>query len=73
MEGCKGKFKITGGEGQFKGINGSSDMVIRFSLGAIFVNLESGALTHVAEGLAVWPNLIYTITSNLIYQGAGRL
>jgi hypothetical protein len=61
MEGCQGKFKITGGEGQFKGIKGSSDMVIRSSLGAIAVNLESGAVIHAAEGLAVWPNLVYTL------------
>ena len=60
MDGCKGKFKITGGEGQFKGIKGSSDMVVRSSLGAIAVNLESGAVIHAAEGLAVWPNLVYT-------------
>ena len=61
MDGCKGKFKITGGEGQFKGIKGSSDMVVRSSLGAIAVNLESGAVIHAAEGLAVWPNLVYTV------------
>ena len=39
-------------------------MVIRSSLGAIAVNLKSGAVTRDAEGLAVWPNLIYTIPSN---------
>jgi hypothetical protein len=61
MDGCKGKFKITGGEGHFKGIQGSSDMIIRSSLGAVAVNLESGAVIHAAEGLAVWPNLVYTL------------
>ncbi len=64
MDGCQGKFKITGGEGQFKGIKGSSDIVIRSELGAIAVNLDSGAVIHAAAGLAVWPNLIYTIPSN---------
>jgi len=63
MDGCQGKFKITGGEGRFKGIKGSSDMVIRSALGAMAVNLESGAVIHAAEGLAVWPNLVYTIPS----------
>ena len=58
---CKGKFKITGGEGEFKGIKGSSDIMIRSSLGAVAVNLESGAVVHAAEGLAVWPNLVYTL------------
>ena len=61
MDGCEGKFKITGGEGRFKGIEGSSDMVVRSSLGAVAVNLESGAVVHAAEGLAVWPNLVYTL------------
>ena len=61
LDGCDGKFKITGGEGKFKGIKGSSDMVIRSSLGALAVNLESGAVIHAAEGLAVWPNLVYTL------------
>jgi hypothetical protein len=61
MDGCKGKFKITGGEGQFKGIQGSSDMIIRSSLGALAVHLESGAVIHAAKGLAIWPNLVYTL------------
>ncbi len=61
LGGCRGKFKITGGEGPFKGIQGSSDMLIRSSLGAMAVNLESGAVIHAAEGLAVWPNLVYTV------------
>ena len=61
MDGCQGKFKITGGEGHFKGIQGSSDLVIRSSLGAMAVHLESGAVIHAAEGLAIWPNLVYTL------------
>ncbi len=61
MDGCDGKFNITGGEGRFKGIQGSSDMMVRSSLGAVAVNLESGAVIHAAEGLAVWPNLVYTL------------
>ena len=63
MEGCEGKFKLTGGEGPFKGIKGSSDIVIRSSLGAVAINLDSGAVIHAAEGLAVWPNLKYTLPS----------
>lgn len=61
MEGCQGKFKITAGEGRFKGIKGSSDMLIRSTLGAIAVNLDSGAVIQAAEGLAVWPNMTYTL------------
>ena len=61
MDGCQGKFNLTAGEGPFKGIKGSSDMIIRSSLGAVAVNLESGAVVHAAEGLAVWPNMVYTL------------
>ena len=61
MDGCQGKFIITGGDGQFKGIKGSSSMIVRSSLGAIAVNLESGAVIHAAEGLAIWPDLVYTL------------
>ena len=27
------------------------------------VNLDSGSVIHAAEGLAVWPNLVYTLPS----------
>ncbi len=57
----QGKFTITGGEGPFKGIKGSSDMVIRSALGSIAVDLKSGSVIQAAEGLAVWPNLTYTV------------
>lgn len=62
-DGCQGKFNITAGEGPLKGIKGSSDMVIRSELGAVAVNLDSGSVIHAAEGLAVWPNLVYTLPS----------
>ena len=61
---CQGKFKITGGEGPFEGIQGGSDMAIRSALGAMAVDLKSGSVIQAAEGLAVWPNLKYTLPSN---------
>ena len=61
---CQGKFKITGGEGPFEGIQGSSDMVIRSALGAMAVDAKSGSVIQAAEGLAIWPNLKYTLPSN---------
>ena len=57
----QGKFNITGGEGPYKGIQGSSDMMIRSALGSIAVDLKSGSVIQSAEGLAVWPNLTYTV------------
>jgi hypothetical protein len=61
---CQGKFNITDGEGQFKGIKGSSDMTIRSALGSMAVDLKSGSVVQAAEGLAVWPNLKYTLPAN---------
>lgn len=61
---CRGKFKITGGEGPFEGIQGSSDMSIRSALGAMAVDAKSGSVIQAAEGLAIWPNLKYTLPSN---------
>ena len=58
---CSGKFNITDGEGEFKGIKGSSDMVIRSALGAMAVDMKSGSVIQAAEGLAIWPNLKYTL------------
>ena len=58
----QGKFTITGGTGEFKGIKGSGNMVARTVLGAMAVNLESGATVSAAKGLAVWPELKFTIS-----------
>jgi hypothetical protein len=58
---CQGKFNITGGEGPFEGIQGSSDIIIRSALGAMAVDQKSGTVIQAAEGLAVWPNLKYTL------------
>ena len=57
----QGKFTITGGTGEFEGIKGSGDMVARTVLGAMAVSLESGAVVSTAKGLAVWPELKFTI------------
>ncbi len=61
---CEGQFKLTGGEGPFQGIQGSSDMAIRSALGAMAVDMESGSVVRAAKGLAVWPNLKYRVPSN---------
>lgn len=61
---CEGDFKLTGGEGPYKGIQGSSKMSIRSALGAMAVDMESGSVIRAAKGLAVWPNLKYTVPSN---------
>ena len=61
---CDGTFKLTGGEGPYEGIQGSSKMVIRSALGGMAVDLDSGSVIRAAKGLAAWPNLKYTVPAN---------
>ncbi len=58
---CDGKFTLTGGEGPYKGIQGGSKMQIRSALGGMAVDMESGSVIRAAKGLAVWPQLKYTV------------
>lgn len=60
---CNGTFTLTGGEGPYQGIQGSGDIAIRSALGAMAVDQESGSVIQAAKGLAVWPNLKYTLPS----------
>ena len=53
----QGTFTITGGTGSLEGITGSGDMYARTALGAMAVNLESGAVLEAAAGMALWPEL----------------
>ncbi len=61
---CDGNFKLTGGEGPYQGIQGSSKMVIRSALGGMAVDMDSGSVIRAAKGLAAWPNLKYTVPTN---------
>ncbi len=60
---CGNKDENKSGEGPFEGIQGSSDMSIRSALGAMAVDAKSGSVIQAAEGLAIWPNLKYTLPS----------
>lgn len=64
LDECDGTFKITGGDGQFKGIQGSSKLLIRTKLGEMAVDPKSNNLIRNAEGMAFFPSLKYTIPSN---------
>ena len=43
------------------GITGSSDMQVRMALSAMMGEPTSGDVVAKAEGLAVWPNLRYSV------------
>jgi len=58
---CEGEFKITGGTGSFEGITGSGNMAVRTALAGLASDLDSGQIIREAAGLAVWPELKYSI------------
>jgi hypothetical protein len=57
--GCKGDFKLTGGSGQFKGITGSSKLIVRSPLSVLAGDMASGSVVRVASGIAILPELKY--------------
>jgi len=59
--GCKGEFRLTGGTGRFKGITGSSKLVIRSPLRALSVDMANGAIVRTGSGLARLPELKFSI------------
>ena len=61
---CEGEFKLTGGTGKFKGITGSGPVMVRTVLAGMMLNMKSGSTVSGAAGLAVWPELKYTIPGN---------
>ncbi len=58
---CKGEFRLTEGTGQFKGIRGSSELIIRTPLAHVSEGLASGAEIGVNSAVAILPNLSYSI------------
>ncbi len=58
---CDGQFKLTGGEGPYKGIAGGIKIQIRSALGGMAVDMYSGSVVRAAKGLAVWTKLKYTV------------
>jgi hypothetical protein len=59
--GCKGDFKLTGGSGQYKGISGSSKLLVRSAINTLVVGLSSGSVVREATGIAILPELTYSI------------
>ena len=59
--GCKGDFKLTSGTGQYEGISGSSELLVRSALNTLVVGMSSGSAIREATGIAILPELNYTI------------
>ncbi len=62
--GCKGEFRLTGGTGRFKGVTGSSKLVIRSPLSEIAMDMANGAIVRTGSGLARLPELKFTLPDN---------
>jgi hypothetical protein len=58
---CDGRFEITGGTDEFEGISGGGDMRIRIALSSMMRDAASGDVIAEAKGLAIWPNLTYSL------------
>lgn len=58
---CKGEFRLTEGTGIFKGIRGSSELIIRSPLGHVAQGLANGSEVGVSSAVAILPNLSYSI------------
>ena len=60
---CEGEFTLTGGTGKFAGITGGGQLIVRAALSETAASLSSGGVVRGAAGLAIWPELTYTIPS----------
>lgn len=58
---CEGDFKLTGGTGKFKGVKGSSKMLIRSPLRALIADMPNNSVLRVGSGIAILPELKYTL------------
>jgi hypothetical protein len=59
LEGCEGRFDITGGTGKFDGITGGGDFVVRTAIGELSMDIPINGIQATSVGLAIWPNLHY--------------
>jgi hypothetical protein len=59
---CKGRFTITGGSGQLKGITGEGEMIVRTTLADVALGKPGeGNVQETGAGLIEWPALHYRI------------
>jgi hypothetical protein len=60
LQGCTGKFELTGGTGKLLGITGESEFMVRSGVAEFAVKGDE-TVQETAAGLAVWPALKYRI------------
>ena len=59
--GCGGNFELVGGTGEFSGISGESEFLIRSAIRELAINAMRGEVTDPVLGLATWNNFTYQI------------
>lgn len=60
---CKGDFTLVGGSGKFKGVTGSSELLVRSPLRALVADMGNGNVLRVGSGLAELPKLTYELAT----------
>lgn len=61
---CEGDFKVTGGTGRLEGVTGSSKLMVRSPMHVLAEDMASGSVIRVASGIAILPELSYTIPAD---------
>lgn len=61
---CKGNFTLVGGTGKFKGVTGSSELLVRSPLRALVADMGNGKILRVGAGLAELPKLTYELAAS---------
>jgi hypothetical protein len=57
--GCDGKFKLIAGTGEYSGVTGEGDFLMRSGLQAIAISSAGNVVERAATGLAIWRNFHY--------------
>jgi|SRR5262249_19017936 len=61
LEGCSGRFTLTGGTGRFQGITGESDFMVKSAMAELSLTASGNEIREEGAGLAIWPSLQYRI------------
>lgn len=64
LDACEGKFTLTGGTGEFKGISGSGKIQVLTAMASVVADIGTGDVIKDSAGLAIWPELKYRIPSH---------
>ncbi len=61
LVGCDGKFKLTAGTGEFSGITGEGDFILRSGVQLIAASMTGSIVQRAAAGIAIWRDFRYVM------------